>query len=102
MFYINIIKSYRDIVAICDAELLGRKFEEASLQLDIKENFYNSKEGQPKSEKEVEKIIHKMIREDATFNIVGEKSVALVLKTGIIDKEAIKEIQGIPYGLVLI
>jgi hypothetical protein len=34
--YVNIINSYRDIVAICDKDLLGKKFFEEKRQLDIK------------------------------------------------------------------
>ena len=26
--FVNVIKSYRDIVAVCDSELLGKRFEE--------------------------------------------------------------------------
>ena len=43
-----------------------------------------------------------MALEDATFNIVGEKSVALAINTGIITREGIKSIQGIPFAMVLI
>ncbi|MDD5012259.1 MAG: DUF424 family protein [Candidatus Nanoarchaeia archaeon] len=98
-FCINVIKSYRDVVAICDKELLGKKFESGKFQLDVKENFYKGKEA---DEKEVTKIINNMLGEDATFNIVGKNSIALALKTGIINQEGIKEINGIPFALVLL
>ena len=97
--FVNIIKSYRDVVAICDKELLGKKFDEGKFQLDVKENFYK---GEEKSEQEVEQIIRHMFQEDATFNIVGKKSIALALKLQIISQESIKEINNIPYSLVLV
>jgi hypothetical protein len=97
--FINIIKTYRNVVAVCDKELLGKKFEEGEFQLDLKENFYSGKEY---SEKEVIEIIKDMQEEDATFNIVGEKSVNAALKSGIILKEGIKKIQGVPFALVLL
>lgn len=97
--FVNIIKSYRDIVAVCDKELLGKKFEEDNFELNVKENFYSGKEY---SEKEVVEIMQDMMREDATFNIVGEKSVNAALKAGIINREGIKEIQGIKFALVLL
>lgn len=96
---IKIINSYRVIVAIADSELIGKKFEEEKLQLDVKENFYKSEKNY--SETEAEKIIRDMIREDATFNIVGEKSVKAAIKSGLINEEGIGKIQGIPYALVL-
>jgi len=96
--FLNIIKSYRDVVAICDRELLGKKFEEGKFQLDIKENFYKGEEIDPDS---LLKIIKKMTAEDATFNIVGEKSIKTALKAGIISKEEIGKIKEIPFALVL-
>jgi len=97
--FVRIIKSYRDVVAICDSELLGKKFEEGDFQLDVKEGFYK---GDEMNNKQVSDIIRKMALEDATFNIVGEKSVALAINTGIITREGIKSIQGIPFAMVLI
>jgi len=98
MISTNIIKTYRDVVAICDSELLGKRFEEGELQLEIKESFFN---GEKLSEIEVFEIMKKMSREDATFNIIGERSVNMALKAQIISKEGIKKIHGIPFALVL-
>ncbi len=96
--FLNIIKSYRDVVAICDKEILGKKFEEGKFQLNVKENFYK---GDLIDEQSIIKIIKKMAAEDATFNIVGEKSVNTALKVEIISKEEIGRIKGIPFALVL-
>ncbi|MFQ5531388.1 MAG: DUF424 family protein [Candidatus Nanoarchaeia archaeon] len=95
---VNIIKSYRDIIAICDSELLGKRFEEGQFQLDIKESFYK---GIEKSLEETIKIMEDFSSEDATFNIVGQKSVDAALQAGIIDQEGIKKIQDIPFAMVL-
>ncbi len=95
---VNIINSYRYIVAICDSELLGKYFEEDKLQLDIKESFYK---GDKKSEQEIIEIIQDMKQEDATFNIVGEKSTNTAIKAGLISQDSVKTIQGIPFVLVL-
>jgi len=43
-----------------------------------------------------------MAQEDATFNIIGKESVNTALETGIISKEGIKEINGVPFALVLL
>lgn len=97
--FLKIHKSYRDVIAICDSDLIGKKFEENNFQLDLKENFYK---GNKLSEGEIIKTIKSFSREDATFNIVGEKSISSAIKAGIISQEGIKTIQGIPYALVLI
>jgi hypothetical protein len=96
---IHIIKSYRYVVAVCDSELLGKRFEEGKFQLDIKESFYGNEEF---SEDETITLMKRMQKEDATFNIVGKNSVNAALRAGIIEKEGIKKIQGIPFALVLI
>lgn len=95
---INIIKSYRDTITICDQELLGKYFEEGEFQLDIKESFYN---GEKKVEEEIIKIMQDMKKEDATFNIVGEKSIQTAIKAELISENNIKTIQDIPFSLVL-
>ncbi len=99
MILINVMNSYRDVVAVCDAELLGKYFEENRFQLDIKESFYK---GENVSEEEAIRIMKKMSREDATFNIVGKSSIAAALKAGIISEDAIGKIKGIPFALVLL
>ena len=96
--FLNIIKSYRDIVAICDEELLGKKIKEGKIQLNIKENFYKGKEIDSKS---VIETMKKMSAEDAIFNIVGKNSVDAAIKAEIISKEEVGKIQEIPFALVL-
>lgn len=97
--FVNVIKSYRDIVAVCDKELIGKKFEEGEFQLDIKENFFKGREF---SKEEVSELMKDMKMEDSTFNIVGEKSIQTAVESGIIAKECIGNIAGIPFALVLI
>lgn len=97
--FVRIIDSYRYIVAICDSDLLGKRFEEGRFQLDVKESFYK---GDEKSENETIELLRKMTREDASFNIVGKKSVRAALKAGIISEESVGKIQGVEFALVLL
>lgn len=97
--YVKIIDTYRYVVAICDKELIGKKFEEKESKLEIKEKFYK---GQVKNAQETKEIIRNMKAEDATFNIVGEKAVQVALEEEIIRPEGIKTISGVPYALVLL
>ncbi len=98
MIYIKIHKSTRNVAAVCDANLLGKKFEEGKKQLDVRENFYN---GEEVSEKKAIEIIRKQAKEGATFNIVGQKSIAIAKKAGIITKENIGNVGKIKFALVL-
>ncbi len=99
MVFIKIMKSQRDMVSVCDNDLIGKKFEEGKLQLDVRENFFL---GEDVDDKKAVDIIKKMSKEDATFYIVGENSVRLSLEAGIIIEEGIVRIQGIPVVLVLL
>lgn len=96
---VKIIKSYREIVVICDSDLIGEKFEDGKFQLDLKREFFK---GEETSEEKTIEIMQDMSKEDATFNIVGKKSINTALKAGIISQTGIKKIQGIPFAVVLL
>ena len=97
--YIKIHKSYRNVVALCDASLIGKKFEEGKRQLDLRENFYRDKKV---TEKEAIKLLQQQANDDATFNIVGKKSIQVAVGAGLITKDSVQKIQNIPFALILI
>lgn len=97
--YIKVHKSYRTVVALCDKEILGKKFEEGVKQLDVKETFYN---GELIEEDKVIKELQKQAKEDATFNIVGNNATNIALKANVIEKDCIGKIANIPFALKLI
>jgi len=86
------------VVAVCDSELIGKIFEEGKLNLEVKESFFK---GEDVSKEKLIQLFSNMSKEDATFNIVGEESVKVAIKSGIASKENIMKIQGIPLILVL-
>lgn len=121
---LKIHKSYRTVVALCDADLLGKKFEECmenSLnsrnspdrdsgtkddktnqnlcikQIDCRESFYKDK---IISHEEAVKVLQFQMNEDATFNIVGEKSTRAAIDADLIEEEECVIIAGIPFTLV--
>ena len=97
--YINVISSsVRDVVAICDDELLGKVFEEGKVQLNVKENFYA---GEKKTREEVLKLVDFYKKEDATFNVVGEESVGVLIECGVLKEGGFGEVDGVKFGLVL-
>lgn len=96
---IKIHKSYRIVVAICDSDLIGKKFEQDIRQLEVKETFFKGSEF---SEEEAIRIIQNQLIEDATFNIVGKNSINAAIKAGAISSESTSEIEGIPFALKLL
>lgn len=99
MMYLKIHESYRYVVALCDKELMGKKFEEGKMQLEIKEYFFK---GNELAKEEIIKKLKKMKLDDATFNIIGKKSVQSALEAEIITQDNIGTVQGVPFALVLI
>tara|TARA_Y100000310_G_scaffold159627_1_gene159269 strand:- start:30407 stop:30691 length:285 start_codon:yes stop_codon:yes gene_type:complete len=81
----------QEIIAICDEDLLGKKFEEGRLMLDVKESFYK---GEKKTDEETLEIMKKA----DILNIVGKKSINLAIKNKIISKDHIIKIKGIPHA----
>ena len=96
---VKIHKSYRDVVAICDKELLGQVFEEEKMQLDLSGEFFN---GEETSEEDVLELMKDLATEDVSFNLVGKRTCECALKIGIISKKGIKKVQGIPFALGLL
>jgi hypothetical protein len=97
--YIKIHESYRKVVALSDSELLGKILEEGKKQLDLRENFYK---GELVEEKRAIELLKDLALDDATFNIVGKKSVNAALKAEIITKSMIGHVNNVPFALVLL
>ncbi len=94
---VKIHESYRYIVAVCDTELFGKRFEEGIKQIEVNDFF----KGDEKGKIEVIKIFRNMDKEDATFNIVGEEAVGCGVEAGVVSKEGIMKIDGVPIALGL-
>lgn len=99
MISIKMHDSYRRVVAVADKDLIGKKFEQGIKQLDVRENFYRGTEFTPE---EAVKQLQRHLVEDATFNIVGEKSVKAAIAAGVISANSTSKIAGIPFALKLI
>jgi len=88
-------KQGKTILASCDRELLGRKFSSGKLQLDLGSDFYA---GKPMSDSE---FIESASNADI-INLVGERAVGLALEAGLISKNHIIKIAGIPHAQAFI
>ena len=82
-----------EIVAVCDEELIGKKFSENDLSLNVNERFY-------KGELSDDGKILEALREARNINIVGKNAVKLALKSGIIEEDNIIKINDIPHAIV--
>jgi len=79
------------MVAVCDKNIVGKKFKEGDLVLKLEENFYK---GAEVSEKDVKEALS-----SATIaNIAGKKSIACAVDCGCIDPDIIIFIEGVPHA----
>jgi len=85
----------KKIVAVCDSNLIGKKFEEKNLQLDLTSDFYSGEE-------KPEEVITKMFYDCYMINLVGKNSVNLALKHGIISENNIVYIKKIPHAQAIL
>jgi uncharacterized protein len=84
-------KEHEDgVAALADSNLIGKKFEEGVLVLDVNEKFYK---GEDVSK---EKIV-KVLTEYSNINLVGEQVIKIAVEEGFISQQDVKTIQGVPH-----
>ena len=79
------------VVVITDLEILGKKFEEGKLQLDLSKDFYKGEE------MTTEKII-KILQKSYVIHLTGMHAVEIGVNLDIVNPERILIIQGIPHA----
>jgi len=89
------IKVYRTggetLVAACDAELLGKTLVEGEIEFHVSKEFYDGVRGD-------EEMLRKHLSIATIANLVGKRSVRCGIKMGLIDKENVLNIDGIPHA----
>lgn len=81
----------RLVLAICDSDIIGKKFSEDNKQLDLTSSFYKGEE----MEKEE---LKKLIKKAHIINAVGKESVSFLIKEKLVDKKNIIEIENVPHA----
>ncbi len=95
---LRVHESYRWVVAVCDADVFGRKLVDGKRVLDVSGAFFN---GKIMNQDEAREEIIRCAKEDATFNFVGKDSVRLAKELELVLDGGVVEIDGVPFGLVL-
>ncbi len=81
----------KNIVAVCDKSIIGKKFREGALVLKLDECFY-------KGEDACEGEVKEALLSATIANIAGKKSIACAVECGCIDPDTIIFIEGIPHA----
>lgn len=89
--YLRVIRTQGEVlVVVCDQELLGKKFEQGEMRLEVKESFYRG------TEANVKECIA-ALRKATIANLVGS-IVGHAIKAGLIERTNVLRIQNVPHA----
>lgn len=95
MIYINLIgEGEEKVLAACDEELLGKKFCEGDLKLEVSRDFY----GGELVEVDVFANLLKNVR---IANLCGKHTIKKAIELGLVSKNSVIVIQGVPHAQML-
>ena len=91
----NLKKIGRNVLlAMCDAEILGRTLREGKIVFRVKEDFYKG------TRVNIEEAVS-LIEKSTIVNMVGRNVVKLAIEKGYVHPEAVLNIQGVPHAQVV-
>ena len=79
------------ILALCDSDISGKKFEDGNLVLDLTSGFYNGKEV-------AKEKLKPYLKNAFAINAVGKEAVQFLIDKKIIDKKNVKTVKNIPHA----
>ncbi len=85
---------FGSLVVITDSDIIGKKFEEERLQLDLTKKFY---QGESKSKEEVKQIMMTARH----LHLTGKDVVAIGVEMDLVDPKKIIFIDKIPHAEVM-
>jgi len=87
------VKVHEDVVAMADADLIGKELEEGEKCLTVSERFYK---GEEKSKEQVIGIL----KEAGNINLIGKEVIGIALEEGFIKEKDVIVIQGVPHAQI--
>ena len=91
----NLKKIGRNVLlAICDAEIIGKTLREGKIVFCVKEDFYKG------ARVSIEEALY-MIQNSTIVNMVGKNVVKKAIEHGYVHPDAVLNIQGIPHAQIV-
>jgi hypothetical protein len=88
--YLKIHRSGREVLAaVCDCDLMGRKFVEGHLHVEVLPDFFGE-------EKATAQDIELALASATIANLVGELAVGHAIRLGYVARENVLRIKGVP------
>jgi hypothetical protein len=82
------------LLTICDAEILGKTFEEGKIKFHVKKDFYMG------ARVNVDEAMC-MIENSTIVNMIGKNVVNRAIEKGHVHPEAVLEIRGVPHAQIV-
>lgn len=85
---------FGSLIVVTDSDIIGKKFEEDRLQLDLTKKFY---QGEVKNKEEVKRIMMTARH----LHLTGKASVAIGVEVDIVDPKKIIFIDKVPHAEIM-
>lgn len=82
------------LLAICDAEILGKTLRQGKMTFHVREEFYKGRRVT------VQEAIA-MIQNSTVVNMIGKNVVGKAVEEGCVHPEAVLDIEGIPHAQIV-
>jgi hypothetical protein len=82
------------LLAVCDAEILGKTLREGKIVFCIKEEFYKG------AKVTIEEAVM-MMANSTIVNLIGRNIVRRAIESGYVHPEAVLNIEGVPHAQIL-
>ena len=93
--YVNVQRwGQQVLLAVCDADLLGKTFRESDMVFEVNEDFYKG------LRTSVEEAVN-LIEESTVVNLVGCNIVKKAMEKGYVHPEAVIKICGVPHAQIV-
>jgi len=82
------------LLAICDAEILGKTLKKGKISFHVKEEFYKG------TKVSIEEAMS-MIENSTTVNMIGKNVVQKAIEKGHVHPDAVLKIEGVPHAQIV-
>lgn len=84
----------KEVVGICDRELIGQTLTEGDVSVQITESFFGN---QPASEEEIIRVLNT----SDNISIFGKRCIELAIDKGLLERESCRIVAGVPYATII-
>lgn len=94
-FFCKIFRENGEVLlAVADEDIIGKKFSEKEVEIEVKESFYGGKKANKKE-------IKNLFREASIINLVGRKIFQFFVEQGFLDEKNVLKIGDVPHAQIV-